>query len=171
MSGVATTIPEGPNSKVTSLTRHVGRINSRTITVPSEVQVFPESSVAVKITGLIPTSSHEKLEGVIVKKRLSSQLSELPSSTNRAGKGIVISINKSTKAFPETHSGAKVSRTETMDSQELVLPASSSTVKTTVFKPIASQSKELISIEVVTSEHSSELPLSTSEAKILAIPS
>ena len=170
VSGVATTIPDAPISKVTSFTIQMGSINSRTSTNPSEVQTLPESSVAVKTTGFNPTSSQEKAPGVIEKARSSSQLSVLPSSTNLPGSGTVISIKRSTKAVPEIQIGAMVSRTVTSEVQVLVLPATSVTVRTTAFMPKFWQSKELKSIEVVTSVQKSLLPLSTSDGIIDTSP-
>src|SRR5688500_8959496 len=147
----------------------VGATLSSTVTVAVQVEVFPLTSVTVKVTVFGPTLAQVKL--VISKARLwIPHASLLPLSICAAVIVALPDASNCTVMFWQIAVGAILSSTVTVAVQVDVFPFTSVTVKVTVFGPPLAQVQLVISSDRLWIPHASLLPLSICAAVIVAVP-
>jgi phage tail protein X len=134
-----------------------------------QLALFPEVSVTVNVTLLVPMSEQSKLVCETVIDAI-AQLSELPPSTSEAVMVALPDPSKATVMFWQTADGANESSTVTTAVQLLLFPAASVTVSVTLLAPILEQLKLVCETVIEAIEQLSVLPPSTSEAVMDALP-
>src|SRR5690606_15309562 len=147
-----------------------GATLSSTVTIVVQVEVFPFTSVTVKVTVFGPTSAQVKSVRSIEVLAI-PQASVLPFSISATVMlAFPLASSWMVNGAAQFAMGATLSSTVTIVVQVETLPFTSLTVKVTVFGPTSAQVKAVMSIEVLAIPQASVLPLSISATVILASP-
>lgn len=147
----------------------MGAVLSITVTVLVQVLVFPDPSVAVRVTEFEPTLLQVKAVGDALKETV-EQLSAEPLSISFAVMVAFPEPSRKTEMLWQLAVGETLSITVTEPEQALVFPDPSVTVRTTVLVPRSLQVNEVGVALRETVEQLSVLPLSISFAVMVALP-
>ena len=141
-AAVVEPVPFASKETLTFLQSAIGATASTTVTVAEQVELFPFTSVTVKVTGFAPT--FEQLNEVIFRLvEAMPQASEEPLFTAAAVVKPVPFAFRETVTFWQTATGATASTTVIVAEQVAVFAFTSVTVSVTVLAPTCVQLNEV----------------------------
>ena len=172
--GVAVNVTEVPEHIVidgeVAILTEAEVLASVTVTVAEHVSVFPDVSVTVSVTDLVPISIQEKL---LCDRAIFAipQLSEEPLSISDVNSvAVPVEASNGIVIFLHTALGSILSSTVTVAVQVSVFPPESSAVSIILLLPRSAQVKLVFEIESETEPQSEKEPLSTSFELKVALP-